>query len=48
MGNALLDPEKTITYEIGLCQELTRGMNLDVALFYKEIYYKEKTPASTR
>ena len=38
MGNVLLEPEKTITYEIGLWQELTRGMNLDVALFYRDIY----------
>ena len=38
MGNVLLDPEKTITYEIGLWQELTRGLNLDVALFYRDIY----------
>ena len=38
MGNVLLEPEKTITYELGLWQELTRGMNLDVALFYRDIY----------
>jgi outer membrane receptor protein involved in Fe transport len=38
MGNVLLKPEKTITYEIGLWQELTRGMGLDVALFYRDIY----------
>ena len=38
MGNVLLKPEKTITYEIGLWQELTRGMSLDVALFYRDIY----------
>ena len=38
MGNVLLEPEKTITYEIGLWQELARGLNLDVALFYRDIY----------
>jgi len=38
MGNVLLEPEKTITYEIGLWQELTRGLSLDVALFYRDIY----------
>ena len=38
MGNVLLKPEKTITYEVGLWQELTRGMSLDVALFYRDIY----------
>ena len=38
MGNVRLEPEKTITYEIGLWQELTRGLSLDVALFYRDIY----------
>jgi len=38
MGNVRLEPEKTITYEIGLWQELTRGFSLDVALFYRDIY----------
>tara|TARA_B100000003_G_C10929954_1_gene370721 strand:- start:74 stop:2773 length:2700 start_codon:yes stop_codon:yes gene_type:complete len=38
MGNTLLEPEKTITYEIGLWQEITRGLGLDVALFYRDIY----------
>ena len=38
MGNVLLKPEKTITYEIGLWQELTRGVSLDVAIFYRDIY----------
>jgi outer membrane receptor protein involved in Fe transport len=38
MGNVLLKPEKTITYELGLWQELTRGVSLDVALFYRDIY----------
>ena len=38
MGNTLLEPEKTITYEIGLWQELNQVMALDVALFYRDIY----------
>jgi len=38
MGNVLLKPEKTITYELGLWQELTRDVSLDVALFYRDIY----------
>jgi outer membrane receptor for ferrienterochelin and colicin len=38
MGNVLLEPEKTITYEIGLWQEITRGVSLDIALFYRDIY----------
>ena len=38
MGNVLLKPEKTITYELGLWQELTRGLSLEVALFYRDIY----------
>lgn len=38
MGNALLKPEKTVTYEIGLWQELTPELGLEVALFYRDIY----------
>ncbi|MDA9935574.1 TonB-dependent receptor [Candidatus Marinimicrobia bacterium] len=38
MGSTLLEPEKTITYEIGLWQELNQVMALDVALFYRDIY----------
>lgn len=38
MGNTLLKPEKTITYEIGLWQEITRGLGIDVALYYRDIY----------
>ena len=38
MGNTLLEPEKTITYEIGLWQELSRMVSLDVALYYRDIY----------
>ena len=38
MGNTQLHPQKTITYEIGMWQELMPGMGLEVALFYKDIY----------
>lgn len=38
MGNTLLKPEKTVTYEIGLWQEITRGLGIDVALYYRDIY----------
>ena len=39
MGNKELKAEKTVTYEIGLWQELTpRGVGLEVSLFYRDIY----------
>ncbi len=38
MGNPQLKAEKTVSYEIGLWQELMAGMSLEVALFYKDIY----------
>lgn len=38
MGNAELKAEKTVTYEIGLWQELTKGVGLEVSLFYRDIY----------
>ncbi|MCB0730468.1 MAG: TonB-dependent receptor [Ignavibacteriae bacterium] len=38
MGNAQLKPQKTITYEIGIWQEIMEGMGLELALFYKDIY----------
>jgi outer membrane receptor protein involved in Fe transport len=38
MGNSQLHAQKTITYEIGLWQELTRGMGLELALYYRDIY----------
>ena len=30
--------EKTVTYEVGLWQELARGVGLEVSLFYRDIY----------
>jgi len=38
MGNAELFPQKTISYEIGIWQQLLPGMGLELALFYKDIY----------
>ena len=37
MGNTLLEPEKTITYEIGLWQELSRQASLEVAFLSRYI-----------
>jgi outer membrane receptor protein involved in Fe transport len=38
MGNPLLKPQKTIQYEVGLWQQLTRSMSLETAVFYRDIY----------
>ncbi len=38
MGNPTIDAQKTVTYEIGLWQEITNGMELEVALYYRDIY----------
>ncbi len=38
MGNTLLDAQRTVTYEIGLWQQLFPGMSLELALYYKDIY----------
>jgi outer membrane receptor protein involved in Fe transport len=37
-GNAQLNPQKTIQYEVGLFQQLTDEMSLEVAVWYKDIY----------
>ena len=37
IGNANLKPQKTVIYEIGLQQQLTEGMGLDVTVYYKDI-----------
>lgn len=36
LGNADLEPEKTISYEIGLQQEIVQGIQVDVTAFYKD------------
>ncbi len=38
MGSALIKPQKTVQYEVGLWQELTETMGIEVALFYRDIY----------
>ena len=38
MGNADLEAEKTVQYEVGLWQDLSNGMDLEVALYYRDIY----------
>lgn len=38
MGNPLLKPQKTISYEVGLWLQLTREMDFEVAVFYRDIY----------
>ncbi len=37
-GNPNINAQKTIQYEVGLWQELMPGMELDVAVFYRDIY----------
>jgi len=36
-GNADLDAKKTVQYEIGLQQQLTRDLGIDITVFYKDI-----------
>jgi hypothetical protein len=38
MGNAQLNAQKTIQYEIGLWQELFAGFGFEMALYYRDIY----------
>lgn len=38
VGNPLLKSQKTIQYEVGLWQQLTAGMDFEVAVFYRDIY----------
>jgi outer membrane receptor protein involved in Fe transport len=37
-GNARLNPQKTIQYEVGLFQQVTPAISLEVAVWYKDIY----------
>lgn len=37
LGNANLDPEKTIQYELGLQQQIVPGLSIDVSAYYKDI-----------
>jgi outer membrane receptor protein involved in Fe transport len=38
LGNPRVEPEMTVNYEIGLWQELNSYMDLEIALWYKDIY----------
>jgi outer membrane receptor protein involved in Fe transport len=38
IGNPQVKPEKTVNYEIGLWQVLSQYMDLEVAIWYKDIY----------
>lgn len=38
MGNCQIKAQRTVQYEIGLWQEIMRGMGVEVALFYRDIY----------
>jgi len=38
MGNPQLQTQKTVQYEVGLWQELIKGMGIEVNLFYRDIY----------
>lgn len=37
-GNIFLEPEKTISYELGVDHQLTRTLNLDMTVFFKDIF----------
>ncbi len=37
MGNANLNPQKTIVYEVGLQQQLTDDLAIDITVYYKDI-----------
>ncbi|MFH1278704.1 MAG: TonB-dependent receptor [Candidatus Eisenbacteria bacterium] len=37
-GNIFLDPEKNISYEIGVDHQLTKSLNLDMTVFFKDIF----------
>jgi len=38
MGNPQLKPQKTVSYEVGLWLELTKQMDMEVAVYYRDIY----------
>ncbi len=37
MGNADLSPQRTVMYEIGLQQQITNDIGIDVTLFYRDV-----------
>lgn len=38
LGNPQLKPEKSVKYEVGLWQQLIKGVGLNVALYYADVY----------
>lgn len=38
LGNPNLKPEKTVSYEVGLWQQISENLDFEVALFYKDMY----------
>ena len=38
IGNPNLKPEKSVKYEVGLWQEVIKGVGLNVALYYSDVY----------
>ena len=38
MGNPNIKAQKTVQYEVGLWQELNRRLNMEIAIFYRDIY----------
>ncbi|MDZ7342317.1 MAG: TonB-dependent receptor, partial [candidate division KSB1 bacterium] len=38
MGDPQINAQKTVQYEVGLWQELMKGMGLEVIVFYRDIY----------
>ncbi len=38
LGNPQLKPEKSVKYEVGLWQQLAKGVGLNVALYYADVY----------
>ena len=38
LGNPQLEPEKSVKYEVGLWQELIKGVGLNLALYYTDVY----------
>ena len=38
VGNPLLKAQKTVQYEVGFWKQLTDDMNLEIAVFYRDIY----------
>lgn len=37
-GNIFLEPEKTISYELGVDHQLTKNLSLDMTVFFKDIF----------